>query len=740
MINISDEFKKVLVSDNVTPSDARKFKLSFYSKGYDSLFPAETLFPEDSLFPSEQNEVWVLIENDRIESESLTITESLCDNSNLEFGSCSSALLEIVVADVIEDLTGKEFFLTEEVGEYQIPLGYYTVESYVRQSDRRKRKITAYNRMRLFNTDVSSWYNGLTFPISIREMRDSLCEYIGVRQIQTDLLFDSLKVEKTINPVEISGMEILKAICQINVSFGYIDKNGLLKYIQIQQTGLYPSETLYPDDNELYPSELGSDGRSVQQIMSFKSLEYEDKMIEGYTGLQIFQQNGEIGASVGDAGNLYTISGNFLLYGKTVVELLNIAQSIFPYVYGRTYRPCTLECRAMPWIEPGDALRIITRDDIIETFCMKRTMSGCQAMMDSIESSADESENATNDLYNSIKEVDGKSYLLMEQADKIVLSMDDLSKDIASNFEITNRNISAEIKRATDAEGEISNNITQTESEITTVLTKSNENLQSQISQNAKNISLLVSQGGLSAAISQESGQISITGNRFTWKANNSSMTADGTLTCNGIIASRGNFSGTITGTNISGSTLTGIEIKGNFITANEISASTIDGTNFELGSLDVVQLKTDDEIGADDSAQINIQNITAGIILCKGDDPSQIDWVIAKKYSGPIPKEDSDSRLKRNITSLSTQESEEFLNSLTPVFFEYKRNGISSAGLIAQDVAENVLSEEYGNALYQFGKDDHLVIDYNNYIGILISGVQNMSRRLNSLMKRKGK
>lgn len=740
MIDISDAFKEVLISDNVTPSDARKFKLSFYSKGYDTLFPAETLFPEDSLFPSEQDDVWVLIENDRIESESLTITESLCDSSNLEFGSCSSASLEIVVADVIEDLTGKEFFLTEEVGEYQIPLGYYTVESFVRQSDRRKRKITAYNRMRLFSADVSEWYNDLTFPISIREMRDSLCEYIGVKQIQADLPFDSLKVEKTINPAEISGLEILKAICQLNASFGYIDKNGLLKYVQIQQTGLYPSETLYPDDDELYPSEFGSDGRKVEQILSFKSLEYEDKMIEGFTGLQIFRQNGEIGASVGESGNLYTISGNFLLYGKTAVELLNIAQSIFPYVYGRTYRPCTLECRAMPWLEPGDALRIITRDDVIETLCMKRTMSGCQAMIDSIESSADESGNATNNLYDSIKEVDGKSYLLLEQADKIVLSMDDLSKDIASNFEITNRNISAEIKRATDAEEEISNNLTQTESEIISTLTKSNENLQSQINQNAKDISLLVNQGGLSAAISQESGQISITGNRFTWKATNSNMTADGTLTCNGIVASSGNFSGTITGTNISGSMLTGIEIKGNTITANEISASTIDGTNFELGSLDVVQLKTDDEVGAEDNAQVNIQNISAGIIICKGDEPSQIDWVIAQKYSGPIPKEDSDSRLKKNITSLSTQKSEDLLNSLNPVFFEYKKNGIRSAGLIAQDVAEIELSEGYGNALYKVGKDDHFVINYNNYIGILISGIQNMNHRIDSLMKQKGK
>ena len=95
---------------------------------------------------------------------------------------------------------------------------------------------------------------------------------------------------------------------------------------------------------------------------------------------------------------------------------------------------------------------------------------------------------------------------------------------------------------------------------------------------------------------------------------------------------------------------------------------------------------------------------------------------------------------MKKNITRLSKQESEELLNSLNPVFFEYKKSGIKSAGLIAQDVAAITLSKEYGNALYQFGKDDHLVINYNNYIGILISGVQNMSRRLDSLIRQKGK
>lgn len=739
MIDISDNFKKILISDNVAPSDARKFKLSFYSKGYDSLFPAETLFPEDGLFPSEQNEIWVLIENDRIESESLKITESLCDSSNLEFGACSSASLEIVVADVIEDLTGKEFLLTEEVGEYQIPLGYYTVESFVRQSDRRKRKITAYNRMRLFNRDVSGWYNELTFPISIREMRDSLCDYIGVKQVQTDLLFDSMKIEKTINPSEISGLEILKAICQLNASFGYVDKNGLLKYIQIHQTGLYPSETLYPYE-ELYPSEFGSDGIPVEQIVSFKSLEYEDKMTDGIDGLKIMQQNGELGASVGEQGNMYTIAGNFLIYGKNAVELLNIAQSILPYIYGRTYRPCTLECPAMPWIEPGDTLRIITRDDVIETLCMKRTMSGCQAMMDSIESSADETENDSNNWYNTIKELNGKSYMFLEQADKVVLKMNDLSQSIESQLSVMSSNIKAEVKRATDAEGEISGSLSQTESKISSLLTESNENLQSQINQNAEAISLRVSQNGLSAQLSQESGSVSITGNRFTWKSSNSSMSADGTLTCNGIVAKSGTFNGTVSGSNISGSTIDGVTISGTNINANEITAAKIDSAEMNLASLNAVQLNTDDEVGATDNAQVNIQNIQTGLIICKSSEPSQIDWVIAKNYSGPIPKEDSDIRLKKDIKRLNRKDSREFLERLTPVFFEYKKNQIRGSGLIAQEVAECDFQDRYDGVLYQQGDDGFYRINYTHYIGMLISGIQDMSDRIERLKAQKGK
>ena len=200
MLQIPEEIKDLFRSDNIIRYTEKKLKLSFYNDTIEALYPYETLFPSDNLFPSEHGEPWLVIENNRIETESLTITESLSESEDLEFGSCESAMMEIIVADVIEDLTGKEFELTVELGNYQMSLGIFTVESFIRQADRRKRKITAYDRMAWFNIDVAGWYNNLKFPTTIKTFRNSLCSYIGIPQIETDLIFDSLQITKTIEP------------------------------------------------------------------------------------------------------------------------------------------------------------------------------------------------------------------------------------------------------------------------------------------------------------------------------------------------------------------------------------------------------------------------------------------------------------------------------------------------------------------------------------------------------------
>ena len=55
-------------------------------------------------------------------------------------------------------------------------------------------------------------------------------------------------------------------------------------------------------------------------------------------------------------------------------------------------------------------------------------------------------------------------------------------------------------------------------------------------------------------------------------------MTANGLLTCENIKATNGTFSGTITGSTITGGTITGTTIEGNTITGGTISGTTITG------------------------------------------------------------------------------------------------------------------------------------------------------------------
>lgn len=557
MLNFPEELKELFKKDNTSAETRKSLRLIFFDDKSDSLYPAENLYPEESLFPAEHGVPWLAIENDRIESESLSITETLSSSDDIEFGSCEASKLEITVFDVVENLTGKEFMLVLKIGDYELEMGYYTVESYVRQSNRRKRKITAYDRMRKFNTDVSTWYNDLTFPMTLKTFRNSLCEYIGVTQSSASLILDDMEISKTVEPSKLSGLDVMKAICQINGCFGHFDKTGSFKYIQLQQTGLYPSEELFPAES-LYPSEFGSDGMDVETISKYSQpMTYEDYLVNGISGLQIRQQEGDVGASVGDGDNAYIIEGNFLVYGKDANTLLNIAQSIFPHIYGRTYRPASLKTNFLPWVEIGDALRVITRNDIVETFCMKREVKGIQAMSDTFTSTGSETREESFGIESQIIQLEGKTAVIIKSVDEVSATVTDLKNYTEAQFKITADSIIAEVTRAKGAEGELSSKITQTATEIRSEVTDKTNGLQSQITQQAGQIALKVSQGDVTKQLNSE---LKITGNsialntgHFTINSKNMKLDDSGNAT----------FSGTVSGAAISGGTISGSTITG---------------------------------------------------------------------------------------------------------------------------------------------------------------------------------
>ena len=381
MLVIPEEIKKKFKADNLSSDTARTVRLRFYDEEVQLLFPEDTLFPSDDLFPIDQEPIYV-IDNTQIAYETLAISESLCDSEDIEFGSCNSAEFEITVADVLMDLTGKEFMATVEIAGYEMALGIYTVDSFIRQADRRLKKITAYDRMQKFNTDVAEWYTGLTFPMTLKQFRDSLCAHVGITQIDMTLPLDGMEVSETIEPEQLSGWDVLKSICELNGCFGHIDKTGRLTYAFLPKAGLFPAETLFPDD-ELFPADMSSyDNTETLSYYKQSETTYEDYVVTPIERVQIRQEEGDVGAIFGDGSNTYVIQGNFLVYGKSADELLSIAMTAYEQISGRTYKPCKIEGPALPWVEVGDGLICYTTDDVIETYCLKRTMKGLQAMME----------------------------------------------------------------------------------------------------------------------------------------------------------------------------------------------------------------------------------------------------------------------------------------------------------------------------------------------------------------------
>lgn len=691
MLDIPENIKDLFRSDNNRAQTHKKIKLTFYDDTIDSLYPYELLFPHEGLYPSEHGEPWVVIENNRIDTESLVIIESLSESEDLTFGSCESAMMEITVADVIEDLTGREFTLTVEISGYEMAMGIYTVESYARQSDRRKRKITAYDRMRWFDRDVAGWYNDLEFPVTLKTFRDSLCEYIGITQTGGSLLFDSMQITKTINPAEISGLDILKAICEINGCFGHIDKTGQLKYIQLQQTGLYPSEALFPEEN-LYPSEFGRDGRPAETVSHYKQpMTYEDYLVEGISSLVIRQQEGDVGGNVGVGENVYTIEGNMLVYGKSASQLLNIAQSLLPYISGRIYRPANIQCYAMPWVEVGDGIIIPTQNDIIETFCMKRTTKGIQAMTDTIESTGNQTRQEVFGINKQITQLEGKMAVIVTNVEEVSATVTDLKENTEAQLKIVSDEISAEVTRATKEEGKLS----------------------SSIKINADQIALKVSAGDVTKQLNSElkitGNSIALTTGHFTVNSKNLTITESGDAT----------FSGKVTGSSFVGGS---INIgNGNFV-VDSGGKVTSKNALIEGATINGAGLVTGTHIVARDTLEGNscsFEDVMAAEIYCHGT-VYGADW----QYI-------SDRRYKTNVRPISPKDCYELICSVTPVGYKFLGSQIGGVGFIAQDVKAVLKKMNMDLPLIGYReKDDMYTIPYANYVAILAGAIQYMAER----------
>jgi len=436
-----------------------------------------------------------IITNEDLYSEEFELGESLCSESELRFGCCEAGVLKFKVANIFQPLKDKYLTVTETInGNTDAPFefGRYKVYSDKPTADRRYREITAYDAMYdIINAEVSDWYNVLlpdkTSAVTMKQFRTSFISHFGLEQEEIDLVNDSMVVEKTIEPSELSGKDVITAICEINGCFGHIGRNGKFKYVFLPKyiQGLWPANDLYPADN-LYPR-----NPNTERIGSFLYIncEYEDYVTQNITKIQIRQKENDIGAIVGTGNNCYIVEDNFLVYGKSAEDLEDIAGNMFSIISDVSYRPFSAECKGNPCLEVGDAVRLATRYEIIESYVLKRTLKGIQALRDNYEATGEEYRSTqVNSVHKSIIQLKGKTNVLTRTIEETNSKIADVASGLSSEIKQTATDIRAEVKNTADG---LSSSIEQTAESITSEVKRakqSEEELSSKITQTAESI------------------------------------------------------------------------------------------------------------------------------------------------------------------------------------------------------------------------------------------------------------
>ena len=716
------------------------------------------------------------ITNTELHQEKFELTESLCSESELTFGACEAGMIKFTVSNVFLPMKGK--WLTAKMtldGHEDKPfqIGRYKVYSDTPTADRTCRDVVAYDALYdILSSDVTDWYNQILpqkdSKVTLKQFRDSFFNHFGVEQEEVSLVNDEMIIEKTVevkasssgssdtaetNTIgeAISGKEVLSCILEINGCMGNIGRVGKFRYVYLTQEmqGLYPANDLYPAD-DLYPRNPKSTSISKSQYIS---AQYEDYIVRTIDKLQIREKENDIGVIVGDGKNTYVIEGNFLVYGKGTKELNEIGEKTLSKIKGIIYRPFSADCKGNPCLEVGDAVRMTTKYELIETYILKRTLKGIQALRDDLEADGEEYRTSkVNGIQRSILQLKGKSNTLERSIDETKSTIVDVEKGLQSQItqtateirsEVKNttdglssritqtaESITAEVNRATSAEGTLSSKISQTAESITAEVnraTNAEETLSSKITQTAESITAEVNratnkEGELAAAI-----QINAEG--ITSKVSRDSVVSEINQSAEGLkiradlLELRGS-----------------VEMTGGYV---HIDATESTDNLVELkreGTL--VQMGTDGLRSAADTREltasysdVTVRDTSANTIaqmLSSGKGISSYGW---ESYS--------DKRLKHGIESLDREKSAALIQSLRPCRFvyNYDQDGHYRHGLIAQEVLAAIGDEDWAICSENPDPDGntYYALDKTELIADLIAAVQLQQEALEELKKKVG-
>lgn len=700
MIKISEDIKKLYIEDGTPIELEVRFK--------------------DNAFPT--------IKGSDVLSEQMTLHESICEEEQLKFGGCNASSFELTVFNLNSGIKGYEIEPVLITKKTEIPLGVFYVETIEKYAGKDYKKLTAYDKMRYFDVDVKDWYDSLTFPISVKNFRDSLCNYVGVEQNDVTLIADNVMLTKELDSSNgINGLSLMKQICEISGVFGRMDRYGKLDYLSLESSMLLPADDLFPA-NDLYPSAGSGDSENSFNIST--SLMYEHPLVEDFftsnidgviivdsDGAQVITENNQ---------NPYYVQDNFVIIGQTHETIMALANALLSKISSISYRPInSSKIKGQPYVECGDFISGEVNGYGFEAYVFQRDLTGIKALRDAYLCKGKEM------LENDMNGVTAQLQRLNKTTERVKTSV-----------QVTEKGLESEVKRATDAESELSTRIEQTEQQIVLRVDSATGKIVqvSLIGDTGSGTEFKVDADNINLSASDvinllSGGTINLTGKNIAITSDNFSVTKEGKMTCNDA-----NIEGDINAKTFKSE----FYYNGQKYSEMRLSA---EGYEDNVGYLIMQELIS--ILGAKLRHTI-ITPTSVGVYedgYPKTGDYAKVEtagfFTSGTAYLGSSPVIASDKSIKINIQSLDTKNSSDFIYSLNPVEYKYK-DGTSNRlhhGFIAQELHDSMQSDwgVYCDANIDTGKKGGKAIRYEELIADLVATVQSQNERISELEKKLG-
>lgn len=700
MIKISEDIKKLYIKDGTPIELEVKFK--------------------DNAFPT--------IKGSDVLSEQMTLHESICEEEQLKFGGCNASSFELTVFNLNSGIKGYEIEPVLITKKTEIPLGVFYVETIEKYAGKDYKKLTAYDKMRYFDVDVKDWYDSLTFPISVKNFRDSLCNYVGVEQNDVTLIADNVMLTKELDSSNgINGLSLMKQICEISGVFGRMDRYDKFDYLSLESSMLLPADDLFPA-NDLYPSAGSGDSENSFNIST--SLMYEHPLVEDFftsnidgviivdsDGAQVITENNQ---------NPYYVQDNFVIIGQTHETIMALANALLSKISSISYRPInSSKIKGQPHVECGDFISGEVNGYGFEAYVFQRDLTGIKALRDAYLCKGKE--------------------ILEKDMNGVTAQLQRLNKTterVKTSVQVTEKGLESEVKRATDAENELSTRIEQAEQQIVLRVDSATGKIVqvSLIGDTGSGTEFKVDADNINLSASDvinllSGGIINLTGKNIAITSDNFSVTKEGKMTCNDA-----NIEGDINAKTFKSE----FYYNGQKYSEMRLSAEAYEDNVGYLIMQELISI-----LGAKLRHTI-ITPTSVGVYedgYPKTGDYAKVEtagfFTNGTAHLGSSPVISSDKSIKINIQSLDTHKSSDFIYALNPVEYKYK-DGTSDRlhhGFIAQELHDSMQSDwgVYCDANIDTGENGGKAIRYEELIADLVATVQSQNERIAELEKKLG-